>query len=247
MKNLLPTIIAVVLFAGCNVDSLYNGYLGPAEQAMFDDVRTGNIEDVKKFLDGGGNVNMQDEPGCTPLHWAVNEDFSGSHIDMIELLIAEGADVNAEDDLQTTPLQMASNKEAAQILINAGASVNAKDHEGKTLLFSAMRNAANASDTYEMYKSLVCYLVLEANVDLQIRDNAENSPLHLIAGSLQEAKAIELMNTLWQTESGMRANDLNLDGQTPLDIAIVNKRTDFATSLRQHGGKTSDELEADGE
>ena len=65
-------------------------YLGRAEARLLDDVSAGNLAAVKKFLDQGGNVNLQDEPGMTPLHHAVNADWKGSHLKMIKLLIDRG-------------------------------------------------------------------------------------------------------------------------------------------------------------
>ncbi len=240
MKHSLTTTLAAVLLLGCHVDSIYTG---PVEQAMFDDVRAGNIEDVKKFLDDGGNVNSQDEPGCTPLHWAVNEDFKGSHRDMVELLIANGADVNAVDDIQTTPLHLASYKETAEILINAGANVNAQDHEGRTLLFAAARNAANASQTWEMYLNLV-KLLIGKDAELSTKDNSGQTPLHLVAGSFDEGKASEICDLL--LSSGANLNVINDAGQTPLDVATHEDRIKTAEHLRRFGGKTAEELTAEG-
>ena len=70
---------------------------------MFGAVLKGNIAAVKQYLDNGVNVNAKNEPGLTPLHWAVNEDFKGSHRELAKLLIDKGADVKATDDI----LQMA--------------------------------------------------------------------------------------------------------------------------------------------
>ena len=95
MKHLLITTIATVFLVGC----------GPsrAEREMFGAVLKGNIAAVKQYLDNGVNVNAKNEPGLTPLHWAVNEDFKGSHRELAKLLIDKGADVKATDDI----LQMA--------------------------------------------------------------------------------------------------------------------------------------------
>jgi ankyrin repeat protein len=35
-------------------------------------------------------------------------------------------------------------------------------------------------------------------------------------------------------------------GRTPLDVAIANDRTETANLLRKHGGKTGEELKAEG-
>jgi len=35
-------------------------------------------------------------------------------------------------------------------------------------------------------------------------------------------------------------------GETPLDLAIINNETETADLLRKHGGKTGEELKAEG-
>lgn len=240
MRHLLTTTLAAaVLLPGCHVDSVFTG---PVEQAMFDDVCAGNIQEVKKFLDDGGNVNTQDEPGNTPLHHAVNEDLQGSHREMVELLIDNGADVNAVDDIQTTPLHLASSKETAELLIDAGANVNARDSEGKTILYSSARNAANASTN--MYLELLV-LLIEKGADVNVKDRSGETPLHVVARQFDEKRASEVCELL--ITNGARVNGEDSKGQTPLDDALTHQRTETAVVLRKHGGKSSEELNAEGE
>ena len=41
-------------------------------------------------------------------------------------------------------------------------------------------------------------------------------------------------------------NAKNANGNTPLDWAILRKHTETADLLRKHGGKTAEELKAEG-
>ena len=41
-------------------------------------------------------------------------------------------------------------------------------------------------------------------------------------------------------------NAKDVDGETPLDLAILNDHTETADLLRKHGGKTGEELKAEG-
>ena len=102
MKQLLVTTLAAALLLGCDphVDSVY---LGRDESNMLGDVSAGNIMAVKKFLDKGGNVNLQDEPGMTPLHRAVNSDWKGKNRKMVKLLIDRGANVVRSHQLLLLP------------------------------------------------------------------------------------------------------------------------------------------------
>ena len=256
MRKILISTFAAALLLGCDphVDSIY---LGRDESNMLGDVSAGNIVAVKKFLDKGGNVNLQDEPGMTPLHHAVNADWKGSHFKMIKLLIDRGANVKAIDDTHHTPLHWASNKETSELLIDAGADVNAKtEHSGETPLYSAARNAAQgASKSYQIYLDLTKMLIAKgADVNVKLKSGSmikDNKPyraksgettLHTVARSYSEKHASEVCKLLITHEA--KVNELNDKGQTPLDEALANGRKKTAEFLRKHGGKTGEELKA---
>ena len=256
MKHLLLTTISAVMLVGCDphVDSVY---LGRAESNMLGDASAGDIVAVKKFLDKGGNVNLQDEPGMTPLHHAVNDDWKGKNRKMVKLLIDRGANVKAIDDTHHTPLHLASNKETAELLIDAGADVNAKTKRtGETTLFSAAHGAAQgASKSYEMYLGLTKLLLAKgADVNVKLKSGSmikDNKPyrekigetvLHQVARSYSEKHASEVCELL--ITNGAKVNELNGKGQTPLDEALANERKKTAEFLRKHGGKMGEELKA---
>ncbi|MDG1831679.1 MAG: ankyrin repeat domain-containing protein [Verrucomicrobiota bacterium] len=257
MKQLLDTTLAAALLLGCDphVDSVY---LGRAESNMLGDASAGDIVAVKKFLDKGGNVNLQDEPGMTPLHHAVNSDWKGGNRKMVKLLIDRGANVKAIDDTHHTPLHLASNKETAELLIDAGADVNAKTKRtGETTLFSAAHGAAQgAPKSYEMYLDLTKLLLAKgADVNVKLKSGSmikDNKPdrekigetvFHQVARSYSEKHASEVCELL--ITNGAKVNELNGKGQTPLDEALANERKKTAEFLRNHGAKTGDELKAE--
>ena len=45
---------------------------------------------------------------------------------------------------------------------------------------------------------------------------------------------------------GADVNEMDKDGSTPLDVAIRSDEPELADLLRKHGGKTSEELKAEG-
>ena len=67
----LLVIISTIVLISCNphIDSVY---LGRLESKFLGDVIQDNTKAVKAYLDKGGNVNLQDEPGMTPLHHTIN-------------------------------------------------------------------------------------------------------------------------------------------------------------------------------
>ena len=255
LKPTFVTALAVFLLLGCDYhqDSVY---LGREEAKLLGQVNSGDIEAVKEFLEQGGNVNLQDEPGMTPLHHAVNSDWKGKNFEIVKLLIDRGANAKAIDDTHHTPLHLASNKETAELLIDSGADVNAKTvHTGENPLYAAARNAAQgASKSYEVYLSLTKFLIAKGadpNVKLKsgsmIEDNeshrakAGETALHAVARSISQKHASEVCELL--LTNGAKVNELNDKGQTPLDEALANERKQTAETLRQHGGKSATNLD----
>lgn len=244
MRQILPILLTSILLLGCDyhVDSVY---LGRAESSFLGDVSAGDIAAVTKFLDQGGNVNLQDEPGMTPLHHAVNEDWKGSHLEMIKLLIDRGANVKAIDDTHHTPLHLASNKETAQLLIDAGADVNAKTkHTGESKLYSAAWCAAQGDPekSYGMYLDLTKLLIAKG-ADVNVKLKSGDTTLHEVARAYLENQASEVCALL--IANGAKVNEFNVDGQTPLDEALAHGRNETAEFLRKLGAKTGEELKAE--
>jgi ankyrin repeat protein len=254
VQPILLTALISILLLGCgaHVDSVY---LGREESQFLGDVSAGDLAAVEKFLDEGGNVNLQDEPGMTPLHHAANDDWKGSHLKMIELLIDRGANVNAIDDTHHTPLHLASSEGAARLLIDAGADVNARTKRtGETSLFSAAHGAAQgAPKSYEMYLGLTKLLLAKgADVNVKLKSGSmltDNKPyrekigetvLHQVVRSYSEKHAAEVSQLL--VTNGAQVNELNGKGQTPLDEALANGRKKTAEFLRKHGAKAGEEL-----
>ena len=112
MKQLLITIAAVFLTT--------TAFANPIHDAA----QQGNLAGVQAELDKGVDVDLKNDNGWTPLHYAAY----GGKKEIVELLIAKNANVNAKVDGRT-PLHYAAlkgHKEIAELLIAKGADVNAK-------------------------------------------------------------------------------------------------------------------------
>ena len=81
---------------------------------------------------------------------------------------------------------------------------------------------------------------LAAGVDVNAKNKVGGTPLHFAA--LEGRKeVVELL-----IAKGADVNVKTEDGLTPLDRAIKYQRTETANHLRKHGGKTGEELKAEG-
>ena len=111
--------------------------------------------------------------------------------------------------------------------------MNAKDEFGYTPLHHAAWNG----------RTEIAELLIAAGADVNAKDGWEWTPLH-IAASKSHKEIIELL-----IAKGADVNALNDKGDTPLDLAMPDSpfdSTELADLLRKHGGKTSEELKAEG-
>jgi ankyrin repeat protein len=82
-----------------------------------------DLQEVKRLLEQGAEVNGSDEEGLTPLHFAV---FTGN-LQIIKLLLEHGADMYVKQYDGCTPVHFAAlegNKEVLKLLETYGADVN---------------------------------------------------------------------------------------------------------------------------
>jgi ankyrin repeat protein len=107
---------------------------------LFQAIEQHDLGRIAGLLVGGANPNATEAKrrGWTPLHSAIEELDYGGSIDVLPLLLEHGANVNGWDALhEASPLLMAcfrNNKEAASILLNAGADPNVRSGQGDSPL-----------------------------------------------------------------------------------------------------------------
>ena len=190
----------------------------------------GNIEAVKQHLATGTDVNAKADDEWTPLHEAA---WHG-HKEIVELLIAKGADVNVKDGDGETPLGKAIRNEQTKIadLLRKRGSKTGEE----VLAEESILGAVNIGNIKAVKQHLA------AGKDVNAKDFAGWTPLHRAAWKGHKVIAELLI------AKGANVNvNAKIDaGVTPLDYAIGENHTEIADFLRKHGGKTGEELKAEG-
>ena len=120
------------------------------------------------------------------------------------------------------------NIEAVKQHIAAGTDVNAKDQNGKTPLHYA---------AWKGHKE-IAELLIANGADVNAKDDKGGTPLHVAAWE-GHTEVAELF-----IAKGADMNAKMEDGDTPLDLA--KGHPEIADLLRKHGGKTGEELKAEG-
>ena len=175
---------------------------------------------------------------------SIHDAAQSGDIEAVKGFLAAGMDVNAIDENRgMTALVYAvdkGHKEIVEILISEGADVNVmvsndEGVDGFTSLFFAARSG------HTEVAELLIANGAEVNVKL-INDEGKVSctPLFFAARSGHT----EVAELLIANGSEINAKDENI--LTPLDYATLEKQNETVDLLRKHGGKTSEELKAEG-
>ncbi len=161
-------------------------------------------------------------------------------------LIDAGADVNAADSDGETPLHAAAlyatmcDTRMLGLLINAGADVNAKTSLGYTPLHHALRQRIRARYRVYMHDVMVypspgefeilrklnaARLLIDMGMDVNAKDSAGETPLHIAARGNMDEIAVALIL------AGADANAKDNSGETPLHAAASENKAEAADAL----------------
>ena len=176
----------------------------PEEQAnsLHKAAAAGDIEQVKKLISEGANIDAKDKQGRTPLHNAA----ANGRMEVAELLIEKGANVNALHNSGGTPLHVAVNgghKEIVELLITKGADINVKNRAGSTPLNNAMNRG---------YTEIVELLRAHGAQE----DSLPEDPVVLL---ISQVANIEPNEPNWPRFRGPNGQGIAETGNIPVDIS----------------------------
>ncbi len=246
MKKLL-FLLAVILMHSHMASAASNNFLNK------DWWKTATLEDVKKELKNGANVNAASDEDTTALMHAA---IFNQNPEVIETLIDKGANVNAKNKDGSTALTKAAfnpNPEVIKTLIDEGADINAKNKDGYTALMQValfnqnpelikiLINAGadvNAKNKYG-YTALiqaalfnqnpeVIKILINAGTDVNAKSKSGSTALMFAASSQKNPDAVKAL-----LKAGADANVIDNDGNIAAVFAALNKNPEIHSLILQ--------------
>jgi ankyrin repeat protein len=166
------------------------------------------------------NYNYRINDGITPLHAASR----GGHIGFMEFLIEQGADVNIKNASGSTPLHEAvrSGKiDAIKKLLTHNVDINAQDARGNSVLHLAIRDVP-----LDTHREIVNILLAQPGINPSLWDEYGDSPLHATITLNKDPEIIKVL-----LKKGSDVNVRNIEGKTPLYMAIEQNRPQYVSVL----------------
>ena len=185
--------------------------------------KNGREAPLKEWTQRTGEIYLRRNTGSPEANRALLRAAMEGDIEAVKQHLDAGANVNAMRG-GGTPLHLAASwghKEVAELLIDNGADVNAKDIDGWTPL----RKAA-----WHGRKEIV-ELLIANGADVNPQDVNGWTPLHQAARNGHKEIAELLI------AKGADVTAKNEDGETPLDWANWRSHAETADLLRKHGAK----------
>lgn len=133
------------------------------------------------MLGYGGDYNTKDKEGNTLFHRAVQM----GNTDLVHCLISMGVDVNVKNNEGRTALHLVKNSKIAEMLLDAGADMEAQDNRGSTPLLYKLQHE-NWSNNFIRLEPLadkkkhmdISKLLIQRGADVRATDKLGGTPLH---------------------------------------------------------------------
>jgi ankyrin repeat protein len=198
---------------GANV----NAHALNGKTALHDAVRWGIIRMETLLISNGADLESRDNEGNTPFMEAIIAGYVASAVRLSEL----GAEVTTRNNRGDTPLHIAvaqDRLDMAALLLGWGAKIHARNSMEKTPFQIALASSPR----------MVSVLLTPAWINAP--DDDGRSPLHIAILSNAEAATLKII-----IDRGARVSPVDLEGKTPLHLALERDRWDYAKLLADGG------------
>lgn len=195
-------------------------------------VETSNAAMVQYLLEAKANVNTgaRSDEG-TSLHGAVL--LATNHPVLSLILARREIEIDGVDSKGLTPLHYAAlyhRLEHAQLLVQRGANMEARDRNGYTPLRLALMQSYGGL-RLELVQLLICL-----GADVNTIDNGGSTPLHSAIQLADSVQMVEIVEELLR--AGARANQADSNGYSPLHIAAKENHLQIIEWLIELGADT---------
>jgi ankyrin repeat protein len=196
----------------------------PGPPALITAIQEGRLDDAKKLIANGANVNAANPDGTTALMQAAEgSSYMPNNAPVVAMLLEKGATVDAQDNRGRTALYHAAAEgktEAMRLLLARKANPNQKASDGSTPLLAAI--------TFGRADAMNLLLANGSEVDLP--DAQGTTPLAMAAeGTGYMPNNAPLVRAL--LEKGANVDVQDARGRTPLDRAAAEGKNEAAELL----------------
>ncbi len=214
MRNSFSTLglslLCVLLLLSCTSPE-------PPSITLYRAIHAGDLDQIKRHIQHGTDINQADRDGQMPLHVAARK---GRQV-ITRLLVQNGADIEAKNLQGLTPLEvavLAGKVQTARMLLKQGAALDAQQ-----LLLKAIDADANFRDVFK-------FLVSQgANVNADLANG--ETPLFRAIGTGHLIVVKRLI------DEGADVNHVIADGSTPLSYARQKADPDIIRMLKRFGAE----------
>ena len=196
-------------------------------------IESRNMELIDKLINKGINLNVKVSEGKTLLNIATEM----KNIQLVRKLLENGADPNFTDKENRTALHIAFNQaeptanasfDMEALLLLYKADINAKDNFFRTPLHYSFTKISAQNDNRQIDPiesvSSACSL---KSIDVNVQDIYRRTPLHYAA------QCAALTSTMFLLSKGAELEIEDVNGNTPLAIAIKYGHSNYAIMLVQ--------------
>ncbi len=203
-------LLCIVLLYACSRPE-------PPSITLYRAIHAGDLDQIKRHIQHGTDINKADRDGQMPLHVAAQR---GRQV-ITRLLLANGADIEAKNRQGHTPLEtavLAGKVQVARLLLKQDAELDAQQ-----LLMLAIEVDANFRDVFK-------FLVRQgADVNADLEDG--ETPLIRAIDSGHRLVVKRLI------DEGADVNHGLADGRTPIGYAMEKENNDIIRLLRRYGAE----------